>query len=252
VRVVGDLGPTTEWRRALEGVSAVVHAAGPAHTKVSTEDARRAIVEGSAALAAQAAQAGVKRFVYIGSIRACVDHTAHGAVDEDAPAAPLDIYGRAKREAEQAILAEAALQSAVLRPPLVIGPQPKANLAQFMRLLDTPLPLPIAGIRNKRNIVSLGSLAEAVRLLLGKPQASGVFHIADQPAVSTSEMAVLLRRGMGRPGRLISMPGIELVAPTPLVRSLEINDKRLREMVGYRGHDAREVLVGCGVAWVRR
>lgn len=248
----GVLAPDTDWSRVLEGVDAVVHAGGPAHTKIGPEEARRAIVDASAALARQAARAGVGRFIYISSVRACVDHTTHGAVDEATPPAPEDVYGRAKRDAELAVLAETSPNAAALRPPLVVGANPKANLAQFLRLLDTPLPLPFDGIRNKRNIVSLASLAEAVRLLLDKREASGVFHIADQPAVSTGEMAALLRRGMGRPARLFSAPGVEFVAPRPLVQSLEVNDTRLREMVGYAGQDAREALIACGAAWAKR
>jgi nucleoside-diphosphate-sugar epimerase len=245
----GDLGPNTDWTRALDGVDAVVHAAGPAHTSISEGEARRAIVEGSAVLARQAARAGVQRFIYVSSIRAIVDRTKD-SVDEHEQSCASDIYGRAKYDAEQAVLAELP-GAAALRPPLVVGPNPKANLAQFLKLLDSPAPLPFAGISNKRNIVSLASLAEAVSLLLEKSDASGVFHVADQPAVSTAEMASLLRQGMGRPSRLFSAPGIELIAPKPLVQSLEINDSRLRAL-GYRGQDACEALIACGAAWAKR
>lgn len=245
----GDFGPDTDWSHALDGVHAVVHAAGPAHTSLSAGEAQRAIVEGSAAFARQAARAGVQRFIAISSIRAIVEQT-HEPVDESTPSRASDVYGRAKYEAEQGVFAELPV-AAALRPPLVVGPKPKANLAQFLKLLDSPAPLPFAGIGNKRNIVSLGSLAEAVRLLLDKPDASGVFHVADQPSLSTAEMATLLRRGLGRPARLFAAPGIELIAPKPLVQRLEINDARLRAL-GYRGQNAHEALIACGAAWAKR
>jgi nucleoside-diphosphate-sugar epimerase len=164
--VVGDLSSATDWRAALAGVSAVVHAAGPAHARFPADELRRGIVDGSAALARQAAEAGVDRFIYISSIRACVSRTIAGPVREDWPADPEDRYGTAKREAELAILAETSLRPVALRPPLVIGAHAKANLARLLRLLDTPLPLPLAGIRIRRSFVSLASLAEAVRLIL--------------------------------------------------------------------------------------
>lgn len=248
-REVGALSANTDWARALDGADAVVHAAGPAHTSITSDEARRAIVEGSATLARQAARAGVKRFIYLSSIRAVAEQTRE-PVGEEAPSSATDIYGRAKYAAEQGVFAELPA-AAALRPPLVVGPNPKANLAQFLKLLDSPAPLPFAGIRNKRNIVSLASLAEAVRVLVESADARGVFHVADQPSVSTAEMAALLRRGMKRSARLFSAPGIELIAPKPLVQSLEINDAHLRAL-GYQGQDAREALVACGAAWVKR
>lgn len=248
--MVGDLSSATDWRAALDGVSAVVHAAGPAHASFPPQELRRGIVDGSATLARQAAEAGVSRFIYVSSIRACVSRTFAAPANEDSPADPQDAYGRAKREAELAILAETSMRPVALRPPLVIGAHAKANLAKLMRLLDTPLPLPFAGIRNRRSFVSLASLAEAVGLVLQAERnpAAGVFHIADQPSVSTGEMAALLRRGMGRPPRLFSAPGMAL-APSALTQSLQVDDARLRETFGYRGQDAREALVACGKAW---
>lgn len=250
-QTVGDLGPMTDWGAALEGVDTVIHAAGPAHAKYPTDELRRAIVEGGAALAEQAARAGVKRFIAISSIRACVSVTTDRPAAEDTPPNPADGYGRAKLEAEQAILAEAALRPIALRPPMVIGANAKGNFASLLRLLDTPLPLPFAGIRNKRSVISLTSLAEAVRAVVEAQHnaVSGVFHVADQPAVSTADVARLVRSGMRRPERLFSAPGIDVIAPPPLVRSLEVDDRKFRESFGYRGQDAREALQACGKAW---
>jgi len=250
---VAAFGRESDWRRALDGIDAVVHCAGPAHAKHGEAELRRAIVDASAALAAQAARAGVRRFVYVSSIRACVSVTHGAAVSEEEPARPDDAYGRAKLEAEKAILAEATIQPIALRPPLVIGPGAKGNLGALLRALDTPLPLPFAGIDNKRNVISLPSLAEAVRLALEPANpATGVFHAADQPALSTPQMAALLREGMGRPRRLFAAPAFKALAPRPLVQSLEVDDSRLRATFGYRGQDAREALVACGRAWARR
>ena len=248
---VGDLGPTTDWARALEGIDTIVHAAGPAHAKYPADELRRAIVEGAAALARQAARAGVKRLIYISSIRACARFTTDRPANEETPPNPDDAYGRAKLEAEQSIFAQSALRAIALRPPMVIGASAKGNFASLLRLLDTPLPLPFAGVHNKRNVISLASLAEAVRAAIEADHnaASSVFHIADQPAVSTADIARLVRSGMCRPERLFSAPGIAAIAPRALVRSLEVDDRKFRETFAYRGQDAREALEACGKAW---
>jgi UDP-glucose 4-epimerase len=251
--LTGPLNSKTDWSAALEGVDAVVHAAGPAHAKYHPDELRRAIVDASAALAGQAARAGVKRLIYISSIHACVRHTSDRAVNEDTPVRPEDAYGRAKLEAELAVLADSALRPIVLRPPLVVGADAKGNFARLLRLLDTPLPLPFAGMRNKRNVISLNSLAAAVRAALdADAAAAGVFHVADQPALSTTEIAKLVRSGMGRPSRLFSAPAVEAFAPRALTQSLEIDDSRFRARFNYAGHDARAALVACGKDWTAR
>lgn len=250
-QVIGDLGPTTDWREALEGIDVVVHAAGPAHARYPADELQRAIVEGSAALTAQAARAGVKRFIYISSIRACVSFTTDRPVTEGTPPRPDDAYGGAKLEAERAILAETALRPIALRPPMVVGANAKGNFASLLHLLDTALPLPFGGINNRRNVISLTSLGEAVRTILEAEQnpAHGVFHVADQPPVSTEEMAALVRSGMRRPRRLFSAPGFGVIAPQPLVRNLEVDDSKFRNAFAYRGQDARQALEACGKAW---
>jgi UDP-glucose 4-epimerase len=247
------LGRYTDWRAALDGVTAVVHLAGPAHVATRPDDLRKAIVEGTAALVAQAQSAGVKRFIYVSSIRACAAQSA-AALTERAQPCPAEPYGRAKLEAERIVLDRHGMGPVVIRPPFVVGPKPKGNLAALLRLLDTPAPLPFGGLKNKRNVVSLVSLTRAIETLLAPEHASaaGVFHIADHPALSTSEIATLLRQGMGRAPRLFALPGFELLAPRPLVESLMIDDSRLRSAIGFKGEDSREALLGCAQAWKGR
>ncbi|MGQ0532422.1 MAG: NAD-dependent epimerase/dehydratase family protein [Caulobacteraceae bacterium] len=245
---VGDIGPDTDWSRALDGVDAVIHLAGPAHANTPATVLQHAVVGGSCRLAEQAAARGVRRFLYVSSIKAAADRT-DAPIDETSPPRPLTAYGRAKLEAEGAVL-EQFPGAIVLRPPLVHGPGVKGNLRRLMRLLDSNLPLPLAGFRNKRSLISLSSFCSAsVAALTASDGPSGVFHVCDHPAVSTSEIAALLRQGMGRARGLFQMPGVASFAPAALGDSLEVDDSRFRASYAFSGADTRAALVSTGHAW---
>ncbi len=246
--IVGELGPDTIWARALERVIAVVHLAGPAHAKTADALLRRAIVEGTAALAEQAARAGIQRFVLVSSIKAACARTCGAPLSEGAAPAPEDSYGRAKLEAEQAVLAHPALRPVVLRAPLVFAHHAKGNFASLLRLADTALPLPLGGIENRRSLISLVSLVEAIRMALPAGP-TGLYHVADTPALSTSEMLTALRAGMGRPARLFHFPGLRVLAPRALTESFEIDASAFGDALGWRGQDSRAALIACGGAW---
>jgi nucleoside-diphosphate-sugar epimerase len=234
--IVGDLGRDTDWRGALAGVDAVVHLAGPAHARFSAAQLRRAIVEATRSLAEQAASAGVSRFIFISSLKAS--------------ARAPDGYGIAKRDAERALLAHAKLRPVALRPPLVFAPDAKASFAQLMRLADTPAPLPFAGIANARSLISRASLLEAITAVLRQPDGpSGVFELADAPALSTPAIIAALRRGLGRPARLIRVPGIALIAPTALTQTLVADASAFMQVYGWRGVDAAAALEACAADW---
>ncbi len=246
--IVGELGPDTIWARALEGVIAVVHLAGPAHAKTADAVLRRAIVDGTAALAEQAFRAGIERFVLVSSIKAAAARTCGAALSERAMPAPEDGYGRAKLEAEQAVLAHAALSPVVVRAPLVFAPHAKGNFTHLLRLADTILPLPLGRIENRRSLISLASLVEAIRVAIPNGP-TGTYHVADTPALSTSEILTALRVGMGRRARLFYFPGLSSLAPRALTESFEIDASAFRHAFGWRGQDSRAALIACGGAW---
>lgn len=247
--IVGDLGADMDWSAALRDISAIVHLAGPAHARFGEAYLHRAIVEGAAGLAAQAEAAGIERFVFISSIKAAAASTGSAISERDSPH-PADAYGRAKLAAERALLAHAALRPVVLRSSLVFAANAKANFAQLLRLADTGLALPLAGIRNKRSLLSLSSLLDAIMAVLRKPYgASGIFHIADEPALSTPHIVAALRRGMGRPERLFRAPGLAALTPRALTQSLEADSSAFREAYAWRGADTVAALEACGAAW---
>lgn len=250
--VTGDLRYASDWSAALKDVGAVVHLGSPAHARFSEADLHAAIVDGTAALAAQADAAGVTRFIYVSSIKAAAERTESGAINEDVQPAPGDAYGRAKLEAERRVLAFARMRPVVLRPPLVHGVGVKANMRRLLQLSDTPAPLPFANLRNKRNVISLGSLIASIRAVVGNEAGpGGVFHVADQPALSTPEMVAALRRGLKRTPNLFGFTPLVALAPRVLTESLEVDDGRFRAAYGYGAgrRDAAELLAETARAW---
>lgn len=212
--VVGNLEAATDWRPALAGCDAVVHLAARVHVMRDTAADPLALyratnTDATLNLARQAAQAGVRRFVFISSIK--VNGEGRDApYRESDTAAPEDAYAISKWEAEQGLLriaAETGLEVVILRPPLVYGPGVKAN---FRRLVDTVArgwPLPLGAIQNRRSLLYLGNFVDAIRVCVEHPAAAGqTFLIDDGEPVSTPELVRAVARAMGRPARLLSVP----------------------------------------------
>ncbi|MEZ5996638.1 MAG: NAD-dependent epimerase/dehydratase family protein [Hyphomonadaceae bacterium] len=252
---VGDVGGKTDWTAALAGVGAVIHLASPAHARAADVHVREATVAGAAALAEQALAAGVERFIYVSSIKACAARSRGRALREEDHAAPEDVYGRAKREAELLLLSEPALRPVVIRPPLVFAPDAKANFALLLRLAASPLPLPLGAISNRRSLISRPTLVAALKAVLrGRGGDAKIFHVADQPAVSTTDLITALRRGMGQAAPLFPMPGIQSLAPRALVENLEVDDGAFRNVFGYGAEQAHtlQLLENCAREWKQR
>ncbi|HBU29985.1 MAG: NAD-dependent dehydratase [Thiobacillus sp. GWE1_62_9] len=211
---VGEIDVTTDWRPALAGCDAVVHLAARVH--VMNETAQNTLTlyrttntDATLNLARQAAQAGVKRFVFVSTIKVNGEGRDDPYRETDAPT-PEDAYAISKWEAEQGlqqIARETGLEVVVLRPPLVYGPGVKAN---FQRLLDTVArgwPLPLGAIRNRRSLLYLGNFVDAIRLCVEHPAAAGqTFLIDDGQPVSTPELIRAVAHAMGRPARLLAVP----------------------------------------------
>ena len=211
---VGEIDVTTDWRPALAGCDAVVHLAARVH--VMNETAQNTLTlyrttntDATLNLARQAAQAGVKRFVFVSTIKVNGEGRDDPYRETDAPT-PEDAYAISKWEAEQGlqqIARETGLEVVVLRPPLVYGPGVKAN---FQRLLDTVArgwPLPLGAIRNRRSLLYLGNFVDAIRLCVEHPAEAGqTFLIDDGQPVSTPELIRAVAHAMGRPARLLAVP----------------------------------------------
>jgi UDP-4-keto-D-QuiNAc 4-reductase len=216
-----DLAPDTDWHAALDGVDTVVHCAARVHVMHDTvadplAAFRLVNTAGTLELARQAAAAGARRFVFISSIG------VHGAETTVAPfragdaVAPHSPYAVSKWEAEQglhSLAAASALQVVVVRPPLVYGPAAPGNFASLMRALQRGLPLPLGAVHNRRSFIGLDNLVDLVLRCVDHPAAAGRTLLAsDGEDLSTTELLRRTARALGRPARLLPVPGAMLRA----------------------------------------
>ncbi len=214
---VGDLCGDNDWREVLDGVETVVHCAARVHVMVERSadplaDFRRSNVLGTLNLARQAADAGVRRMVFISSVKVNGESTHPGMPfrADDQPR-PVDPYGVSKREAEQALLElgrQRDMEIVIIRPPLVYGPGVKANFAAMIKWLSRGVPLPFGAVTgNRRSLVALDNLVDLVLLCLHHPAAANrIFMVSDGEDLSTAGLLVRLARAMGRSPRLIPVP----------------------------------------------
>lgn len=217
---VESISGDTKWLSALEGVEVVVHCAARVHVMQDDEsdplEAYREVnVAGTLNLARQAAQAGVRRFVFVSSIKVNGEATqpSQPFSANDTPS-PMDPYGVSKLEAEQGlrrIEALTGMEVVIVRPPLVYGPKVKANFAAMMRWVARGIPLPLGSIHNVRSIVSLDNLVDLLVTCLTHPAAAGqVFLVSDGEDVSTTELLVRTAHAMDKKAFLLPVPAFAL------------------------------------------
>lgn len=212
--IVGAVDEHTDWTEALHGVEHVVHLAARVHVMSPTEADRaeyeRTNVAGTERLAGAAARAGVKRFVFLSSVKVNGEMTVNRPFRADDRAQPLDDYGRSKLEAERrlsSIAANAGMRIAIIRSPLVYGPGVRANFLRLLSWADRALPLPLSRVENSRSLVSVWNLCDLIwSLLLRESPAAGVYMVCDGEDISTPELIRRLARFMGRPVRLFPVP----------------------------------------------
>jgi nucleoside-diphosphate-sugar epimerase len=248
---IGDIRVDTDWSPALSGCDAVVHLAARVHVmRDAVSDpltAFRAVnVDGTFNLARQAAAAGVKRFIFLSSIKVNGEGREEPYQETDR-AAPRDPYAISKWQAEQGlhgIAAKTGMEVVILRPPLVYGPGVKANFHRLLGVVDKGWPLPLGAIRNRRSLLYLGNLVDAIQLCLEHPAAAGqTYLLSDGEDVSSPELVRRLARAMGRPARLLPVPPTWLRLAGRLVGrhaeverllgSLVVDSGRIRRELGW-------------------
>lgn len=219
--ITGD----TQW--PLDGIDCVIHCAARVHQMQENPDeadkAYQAVnVDGTLNLARQAAEAGVKRFVFISSIKVNGEFTAPGHPFTPSIALPpTDLYGLSKYQAEQGlqkIAAETGLEVVIVRPPLVYGPGVKANFATMMKWVKKGVPLPFGAINNQRSLVYLDNLVDLLLVSGQHPKAAGeVFLVSDNQDVTTTQLLKSLAQAMHRPSRLLPIPDRWMTAALKLI-----------------------------------
>lgn len=216
--VIGDIASPQNMAAALRDVDMVIHSAGLAHAMSGQpeNDYRTINTDATIKLAQAAERAGIKRFVFLSSIRAQSGPVAQGVLTEEMEPQPTDAYGRSKLEAERG-LAQLGLDWAALRPVLVYGPGVKGNMAALLRLSQSPWPLPLGGLRGKRSLLSLDNLTGALDTLLKAPAPlRRAFIAADPEPVTVPEIVAAFRKGFGRAPGLIPVPAFLLGAAASL------------------------------------
>lgn len=214
--VVPGLSRTTDWTSALAGQQVVIHSAARAHVmNESAADSlhtfREVNTEGTLALARQAAEAGVKRFIFISSIKVNGEGTSEGrpytAFDT---AAPVDPYGISKHEAEQglkALAVEMGMEVVIIRSVLVYGPGVKANFRTMMNWLTKGVPLPLGAVNNKRSLVAVDNLVDLIVTCINHTAAANqTFLVSDGEDLSVTQLLRRLGKALGTPVRLLSVP----------------------------------------------
>jgi UDP-glucose 4-epimerase len=247
--IIGDIAPNTDWNAALHGIEAVVHLAGRAHVmhdhSGGADEFRRTNTEGTLTLARAAAAAGARRFVFVSTVKVNGEATTNRPFRPDDEPQAQDPYSRSKLDAEVGLREIAGLDPVVIRPPLVHGPGAKGNLARFCRLAKAGIPVPFAGIDNRRDLVGVANLASLIERCLVHDAAAGqVFLASDAEPISTPELYRTIADALGRPARMVDVPlwllrGVARPLGFAgeidrLTQSLELDISKTIQLLGWR------------------
>lgn len=250
--IIDAIGPDTDWRPLLKGIDVIIHLAARVH--VIDDKAADPLSEfrcvntiGTQRLTQAAASAGVRRLVYLSSIKVNGERTDGRCFTEQDQPKPEDAYAVSKWEAEQSLMEisrETGLEVVVIRPPLVYGPGVKGNFLRLLRWVDRGIPLPLGSVANRRSLLALGNLAELIALCAVHPKAAGeCFLAADGQDLSTVDLVRRLAHSLDRPARLLPFPlgllrwivrlmGKEATADR-LLGSLQIDVTKAKRLLGW-------------------
>lgn len=251
--VVGEINGLTNWSSALKGVNVVIHLAARVHilseaSENSMEEFRRVNVAGTEQLARSAAENGVRRLVYVSSIGVNGLQTKlGGSFSEIDQPNPHNDYALSKWEGEQSLMRiseKTGLGVVIVRPPLVYGAGAPGNFAQMLKVLSKGIPLPLASIDNRRSLIYVGNLVDALILCGTHPDAAGqIYLVSDGEAISTPDLLRQLGAAMGQPARLLPCPQALLRLAgrltgksdqiERLLGSLQVDSGKIRRELGW-------------------
>ncbi len=251
MRTIAGLDDLQGLRRAFYSVDVVVHLAARVHVMRDNaadplSNCRCVNVDGTRAAHAAARDAGVRRFVFLSSVKAMGEGRALPYRESDAPE-PVDPYGSSKLEAEQALLGlggSTGIEVVMIRPPLVYGPGVRANFAALMRAVMRGVPLPFGAVNNRRSLVAIDNLVDLINTCVEHPAAANeTFFVSDGEDLSTPELVRRLARAMGRRARLFPVPTSVLMAGATLMGkryvaqrllgSLQVDISKAQRLLGW-------------------
>jgi len=266
--VVGELNEHTQWKGALSGITTVIHLAGRAHVmKELSSDAlslyRQTNTAGTKQLARMAVENGVRRFIFISSVKVNGEYTLQAPFTEKDPPHPCDPYAVSKWEAECALrelTQENIMELVILRLPLVYGPGVKANFLRLISLVDKGVPLPLKNINNKRSLIALDNVIDIISHCIDHQNAANeTFLLSDGHDLSTAELVELIARALKKPGRLFPFPaGLlrflgRLINKNEemqrLVGSLVVDSEKIQNMLSWSPVITVEAAVQKTVDW---
>jgi len=249
--VVGDIGSRTDWGAALEDISVVIHVAARAHLLHDPYPNPDLFIEtnacGTQRLADQSARAGIRRFVYLSSVKVNGEQTVDRAYSADDEPQPQDPYGRSKWLAEKSVwevASRTAMEAAIVRSPLVYGPGVRANFLRLLRWVDKEWPLPLGSIENARSLVGVWNLCDLLAHVVEHPGAPAhTWMVSDGEDLSTPEIIRRIAIVMKRRVRLVRVPigMLDLLAGLTgrkaeiarLCGSLAVNIEQTRRALGW-------------------
>lgn len=251
----GTIGAKTDFSEFLKNADVVIHCAARVHIMGDSssnplEEFREVNTYGTLNLAQQAAETGVKRFIFISSIKVNGESTElNSPFKPDVISVPSDPYGKSKYEAEiglRKIAENTGMEVVIIRPPLVYGPGVKANFASMMEWMNKGLPLPLGGIKeNRRSLVSLDNLVDLIITCIEHPNAANqTFLVSDDDDISTSELLSRILIALDSPNRMLPVPGSWLTFAARLVGkqsiaqrlcdSLQVDISKTKELLNWK------------------
>jgi len=235
---IGDINRDTDWRTVLKDVDVVIHLAARAHilndrAPDPQAEFHQVNTEGTINLATQAIEAGIKHFIFLSSIGAMASFS-NKPLSEDSPCQPDTPYGRSKLLAEQRLIALAtpsAMQWTILRPPLVYGPCNPGNMERLIKLVDRAIPLPLGAIQNRRSLLYVGNLVDAILTCIDHPAAARqIFVVSDGQDFSTPELIRQIAHALYRPVHLLPVPPTVMRLTGQLTRRSTAIDRLLSSL----------------------
>jgi nucleoside-diphosphate-sugar epimerase len=266
--VVGDIGGETDWAQALGGVDLVIHLAARVHLHDSPEAARlyfETNARGTQRLAADSVRHGVRRLVYLSSVKVNGEGTGDRAYSGTDVPEPLDDYGRSKWQGEQWLAETAAgtaMQAVIVRSPLVYGPGVRANFLRLLRWVDRGLWLPFGAVRNRRSLASVWTLCDLLVRLLDHPAGPArTWMVSDGEDCSTADLVRRIAHAMDRRARLLPVPaallrlGAGLLGRSAEMRrlcgSLTVDVAPTRQLLGWAPPLTMDEALSRTVGWYR-
>jgi len=247
----GSIGPDTEWKDALKSIDSVIHLAGRVHVMDDSSsdplsEYRVVNTAGTEKLARSAAFSGVRRFIFMSTVKVNGEGREAPYTEDDIPA-PADPYGISKWEAEEKlknIACETNMETVIIRAPIVYGPEVKANFLRLLKAVNRGIPMPLAAIDNRRSFIYLGNLVNLVIACISHPKAEGqTFLVSDGEDVSTPELLRQIAKALGKQARLFYLPlfmlrlaGIITGKSQEIERltgSLAVDSSKIRKELGW-------------------